>query len=88
MTQKHRKNKVIRASGIGQYHYCSIGWYLQRKGYVPRSPKLSEGKKEHFQLGETISYMQKNKKKVSSFTILSYVLLLIGLFLLFVGWLV
>jgi hypothetical protein len=49
-----RKNDILRASEIGQYMYCSHGWYLQRCGYEPVSPSLEKGKQLHRELGEVL----------------------------------
>ena len=35
-----KKTDVLSASEIGQYHYCSCAWHLQRCGYEPESPYL------------------------------------------------
>jgi hypothetical protein len=41
---------VISASEIGQYHFCSKAWHLQRCGYEPKSPMLEIGTKKHIEL--------------------------------------
>jgi len=70
-----KSTDVISASEIGQYHYCSMAWYLHKCGYEPISPSLDNGAKKHVQLGQAIDYTQANIKK-------SRVLALIGCLLL------
>lgn len=68
---------VISASEIGQYHYCSMAWYLQKCGYEPKSPSLDNGIKKHVQLGEIIDYTQTNIKKSKLLAVIGYLLLAI-----------
>jgi hypothetical protein len=68
---------VISASEIGQYHYCSMAWYLQKCGYEPKSPALDNGIKKHVQLGEIIDYTQTNIKKSKLLAVIGYLLLAI-----------
>jgi hypothetical protein len=49
-----KKSDVLSASEIGQYHYCSCAWMLQRYGYEPESPFLETGRQAHISLGDTI----------------------------------
>lgn len=84
--KKQSGKHVISASEIGQYHYCSISWFLRRSGCIPHSSRLTEGKEKHVQLGETIATIQNNTKKISFFTKVTYVLLFLGLILLVLGW--
>ena len=70
---------VISASEIGQYHYCSIAWYLQKCGYKPKSPMLDIGIKKHLELGKVMDYTQINIKKTRTIAIIGYLLLIIGI---------
>ena len=54
---------TISASEIGQYHYCSMSWYLQKCGYEPKSEMLNVGKQKHVELGQTIDNIQANARK-------------------------
>jgi hypothetical protein len=54
-TKVMKKTDVLSASEIGQYHYCSCAWLLQRCGYKPESPFLDLGKQIHVSLGDTIN---------------------------------
>lgn len=72
--QSFKENEAISASEIGQYHYCSVSWFLQKCGYTPKSPMLEVGAKKHIQLGETIDYVQINTKKSKVFAIVGYLL--------------
>jgi hypothetical protein len=69
---------IISASEIGQYHYCSVAWYLQKCGYEPKSPMLDIGIKKHFELGKVIDYTQANIRKTRAISIIGYLLLIIG----------
>ena len=71
-----KNTDIISASEIGQYHYCSIAWYLQRCGYEPKSPLLDIGIKKHVELGKVIDYTQTNIRKSKLFAIVGYLLLI------------
>lgn len=73
---RFKRTDFINASEIGQYHYCSMAWYLQRCGYKPESPLLDVGTKKHGELGEIIDYSQMNAKKSRAFAIVGYLLLI------------
>ncbi len=75
MRSNASKNKVISASEIGQYEYCSNAWLLQKKGYKPDSVFLKKGVEKHRELGNTINKTEKNQKKSSVFAIIGYLLL-------------
>jgi len=71
-------SEIIRASEIGQYHYCPVSWYLQKCGYRPKSQNLEIGKKKHEELGITIDNMNVNIRKYRTLEILGYMFLLVG----------
>jgi len=71
-------NKIICASEIGQYSYCSISWYLQKCGYKPISPSIESGKENHFNMGKRINKIQ-NKINISK------ILAVVGFLFLFVS---
>ncbi|UCH71684.1 MAG: hypothetical protein JSW62_04610 [Thermoplasmatales archaeon] len=71
-------SQIIRASEIGQYHYCSVAWYLQKCGYEPKSPKLEIGRKKHEKLGITIDHVNANIKRYRALAILGYLFLTAG----------
>ncbi len=81
--QKVLKNSdVLSASEIGQYHYCSCAWMLQRYGYEPESPSLETGKQAHISLGDTIDGF-KSKDRVARWTaVLGVVVLCLAILLL------
>jgi hypothetical protein len=84
ITQINIKGKnTISASEIGQYHYCSMSWYLQKCGYEPRSEMLEVGKQKHVELGRTIDNVQSSIRK-SRLCKISAVLLLLISFLVFI----
>ena len=71
--------EIIRASEIGQYHYCPVSWYLQKCGYEPKSPYLETGKKKHKELGFTIDYVNVKNNRSRKYAILGYLCLLVGI---------
>ena len=75
---RFKGTEIINASEIGQYHYCSMAWYLQKCGYEPKSPLLDVGIKKHTELGEIIDYTQINIKKSRVLAIVGYFLLIVA----------
>jgi len=75
---RDRNSNVISASEIGQYEYCSIGWFLQRKGYEPNSPDLKKGLEKHRELGEIINKTEVSQKKSDVFAKIGYMLFVIA----------
>lgn len=83
-TQRNfKKDNVISASEIGQYHFCPMAWYLQRCGYKPKSESLDIGKKKHEELGRVMYYAQKNVKKSKILSYIGYFLLVVAIIFLF-----
>jgi len=76
---------IISASEIGQYHYCSIAWYLQKCGYEPKSPMLDIGAKKHVELGRIMDHTQTNIRRSRAFAIAGYLLLILGVLILLFG---
>ena len=74
---------VISASEIGQYHYCSMSWILQRSGYKPISKKLNIGREKHLKLGDTIDNIHVNIKYSRIISRIGLIFLIIG-FLFFI----
>ena len=75
---------VISASEIGQYHYCSMAWYLHKCGYEPISPFLDDGAKKHIELGKAIDYTKANIKKSRILALIGYLILaIVILFVIF-----
>ncbi len=76
--------KIINASEIGQYTYCSVAWFLQRCGYEPLSKSIDAGAKAHTELGDILDYTKLNTKKSKILSYIGYFLLILGfLFFLF-----
>jgi hypothetical protein len=77
-----RDNRVLTASAIGQYHFCSVSWYLQHHGFRPESPALERGLQQHQKMGEAI---ETTTHKAAIIRILQYsgCAFLIGSLLLF-----
>ena len=80
-----RDKDIIRASEIGQYHFCSIAWYLQKCGYEPKSPMLDLGTKKHEELGRVMVNTQKIINKSRAIAIVGYFLLLVGFMIFLFG---
>ncbi|KYK24882.1 hypothetical protein AYK24_05700 [Thermoplasmatales archaeon SG8-52-4] len=79
------EKEIISASEIGQYHYCSIAWYLQRCGYQPKSEMLNIGIKKHMEMGKIIDYTQLSNKKSRILARIGYFCLVIGLLIFLLG---
>jgi len=79
---KFRRDDVISASEIGQYHFCPMSWYLQRCGYEPESKSLKIGKDKHVELGKVMYYTQRITKKSKILAIVGYLLLIVTVALL------
>ena len=73
--------KIISASEIGQYNYCSVAWFLQRCGYEPLSESLDAGTKAHVELGNILDYTKINTKISRILSYIGYILLIIGILL-------
>lgn len=73
---------IISASEIGQYHYCSVAWYLQKCGYKPDSKLLDIGTKKHIQYGDIIDETELDIKRSKLFTTAGYLLLTISILIL------
>jgi len=76
---RDRNSNVISASEIGQYEYCSVGWFLQKKGYKPDSPHLEKGLEKHRELGKIIQKTEKIHRKSNIFAKIGYILFVIAI---------
>jgi len=76
---------IISASEIGQYHYCSVGWYLQKCGYKPQSALLEVGAQKHVELGKILDHTQKGLKQSRLLALAGYLLLVIAVIVILVG---
>lgn len=85
MVEKDRNKRysdIINASEIGQFYFCSVSWYLQKKGFKPISKNLEIGTKKHENLGEIIDKTKVNSNRSKIFFILGIVILFLA-FILF-----
>ena len=73
------ESDIISASEIGQFHYCSVAWYLQKCGYEPKSPSLEIGIKKHKDLGLVINNSQAYMKKSRLIATVGYLLLIFAI---------
>ena len=76
-------SNILKASEIGQYHYCSISWKLIRDGYKPSSTKLKKGINNHFSHGKIIENTNYIIKRNNILLIISFILLFIALLIIF-----
>ncbi|MDG6228779.1 MAG: hypothetical protein QCH96_02305 [Candidatus Thermoplasmatota archaeon] len=71
--------RLFHASEIGQFHFCSIAWYLQRCGYRPESPFLKKGTQTHDRVGKNLIQLDKRKKRIRFLRICAVGFFVIGL---------
>lgn len=76
---------IIKSSEIAQYEYCPVGWFLQKKGYEPKSPSIDVGKNIHIDLGEKITALQTKEKTSRYLLYIGLVLIIIAILLSIVG---
>lgn len=76
----HKKPALtLTASEIGQFHFCSVAWYLQKCGYAPETTTfLEEGKRKHDALGFIIEKTQRKTKKANTFAMIGGMFLLLA----------
>ena len=74
---------IIKASEIGQYQFCSISWKLQKNGYIPNSPYIKKGEKNHISHGKLIYYINNILKKSKILNLIGYLLLIFALLIIF-----
>ena len=78
------KKPIITASEIGQFHYCSISWYLQKCGYKPKSENIKRGFEQHKKLGIIIDQVNRRIRKSRIIGFLGFILLSISVFFLLI----
>ena len=76
--KKTKISKVINASDIGQFHFCSISWYLKKLGYKPQSDLIDQGTSKHKKLGNTIDNTKKYSKKSKLFKLIGLLFLILS----------
>ncbi len=84
-TRPPQASRVLSASEIGQYTYCSNAWYLRRQGHQPESPGLNTGTDRHTDLGYSLESIQRRQRHASRALALGLLLLLLSLLALFLG---
>ena len=72
------KQGIIKASEIGQYKFCSVAWFLQKRGYTPESPLILAGRKRHVEIGDGLKMVWRMKR-------IFRILLWIGLLMIFLA---
>lgn len=80
-----KRTDILTSSEIGQYHFCSMAWYLQRQGYQPDSPMLDLGKDKHISLGNAMDKMQRSTQLSKALSTIGYILLVGVILILLLG---
>lgn len=75
--------EVISASEIGQYHFCSMSWYLQKMGYKPDSPSLKVGVVKHNKHARVLSRSKRVNWLSRVVAIAGYLILFFSVLFLF-----
>ena len=83
--QTTTQRKVINASEISQYLYCSYAWYLQRHGYKPKSALLDAGSQAHVALGHHLEVLERKRKHSRQSVVIGVLLLFAALVLMVLG---
>ena len=78
-------SEILSASEIGQYHYCSMAWYLQKSGYKPQSHMLEVGAKKHVEIGNILDSTQSKVKTSRVLAIVGYLLIAFTILLILIG---
>ena len=81
--KKIKTDKVISASEIGQFCYCSIAWHLQKQGFKPNSEFLEAGQKKHNELGQLIKKTEVKTLTSKIIAFIGYIFLFFSIFLIF-----
>ncbi len=80
-----KNSEVISASEIGQYHYCSIAWYLRKCGYEPVSALLDAGAEKHAQLDVVLNKTEKGMKRAVFLATIGCLLLTLAFLIIIFG---
>lgn len=80
-----KHSDVISASEIGQYHYCSIAWYLRKCGYEPVSPLLNVGAEKHAQLDNVLNKTERGMKRAVFLATIGFLLLTLAFLIIIFG---
>jgi CRISPR/Cas system-associated exonuclease Cas4 (RecB family) len=79
----NEKQKLIRASEIGEYVYCARAWWLRTEGYEPTSGHQARqsGEQWHLKHGQAVMHAQRMRRLAASAGLLAIIITII--FLLF-----
>ena len=86
-SKQSNSSLIIRASEINQYCYCSFAWYLQRRGYKPKSDAIERGANAHTTLGYQLESFDQSIDLTKIMIKTALILLTIGL-LGILGWII
>lgn len=81
--KRFSSKEVISASEIGQYHFCSMSWYLQKMGYKPVSTSLKTGIVKHNKHAKILSRSKRVNQLSIAAAITGYLILFLSLLFLF-----
>lgn len=79
--KKQFSKDIINASEIGQFYFCSVSWFLQRKGFKPESKNLDIGIDKHKKLGDIIDKTEAYDKRSKLFFMLGVFLVITAIIL-------
>ncbi len=80
-----RDETLFSASEIGQFTFCSVSWFLKRKGYrSPHSKKKSHGMQIHNSIGKK-TYILRHVRNLSYVLIVSGSVLILIFLLIEIG---
>ncbi len=77
--------QIIKASEIGEFHYCCLSWWLRKKGIKPLLSKVSKlniqkGIKRHEEIGKQITNVQKQEVQINHLNYTAYIILALIIF--------
>ena len=62
-----KRQRIITASEIGQYTFCSVSWKLQQQGFTPDERVFEQGNLHHHNYGQqlqTYTHQKGHSKKL------------------------
>lgn len=79
----NEKQKLIRASGVGEYVYCARAWWLRTEGYAPTSGHEARqfGERWHLRHGQSVMRARRMRILAASTGLTAIIIIIIFLFL-------
>ena len=75
--KKSKSSDILTASEIGQYFFCPVAWYLQKKGFKPESFYLKKGKQKHDKIGKIMDNIAINERRSTYLAKIGYLIMII-----------